>query len=182
MKPLRILSLVACFSLVGCATANLTSSSVPGDGKVPKPTAIYYTDADVSGGTWHLAADQVDKFKGEVRDWFNELLPERLSEIAPAKPYTGSETTGWLIKPTVDHFDSGSAAMRILGAGMGQSKIVMTFTITDLSNPSAAPMTFKTEADDGWYNEYVTEFTGPKKDIWRTCRQLVGKLKDVIAG
>jgi len=180
---------ITCALLNACASATVhpdESSSAAGAAHYPPPHAIYFTvDASRQSKAWKNAAeDASNNWPNKVQGWFDELLPQELKSIAPTQPARGDTHDGWLLETTVTYFDPGSATARLwIGGGAGQSKIKTHSEVYDLARSSTSPLfSFDTYGDSGNYSslyEQVSVGTGPKKDIWRTCREIRGYLENV---
>jgi hypothetical protein len=175
---------VICVALVGCASAGVSHTDLAPTAQYSKPNVIYYS-VNTSSGEWkNASADASNDWPNKVDGWFNEILPQELGNIASARPYSGSPRSGWLVETSVTYFDPGSATARLwIGGGAGQSKIKTLSEVYDLARSSTSPIfSFDTYGDSGNYSslyEQASVGTGPKKDIWRTCREIRGYLENV---
>jgi len=165
--------------LSGCAGASVKGNGLSESHKLPRPTAIYYTPIDTSTGTWAVSGKDRDDLAADVVRWYGEMFPEDMAEIAPVKPYSGTETNGWLIKISVKNLDPGSGAARfLLGYGAGQSKIETTVEIADLGQ-SGTPIQLTTYGDSGQYQADQGLWaigSGTKRDLSRTLRELRNRI------
>ncbi len=142
---------ILCEAFVGCAGGHLNTTADSGaaqaSAKLSPPNHIYVAPIDVSQGTWKAEGSDLGSLQSKVKSDLEKDLVAELKEIAPTSVGSSGDSSSWNVVVAIVHVDPGSAAMReLVGLGAGQSKINVSFAVTQ---GGAAAVAGSVAADTG---------------------------------
>lgn len=181
----RGLAVAGCLGAVvllsGCSggiTRQSAGEAATANAKIAKPSRIYVGEVDATSGKWTTVSD-TPEYHGKAKTWLKKSLLEKLTPIAPTSEYTGSETTGLLIKASTLEVDVNDIHGRAMwGAQTYPPTLIARIQVYDLTKSTATPVTVFSVKGNYWAYKPILLGAGGKvtNDYIDICSISIGGL------
>lgn len=143
-------AIVLLCSCSGGITRQSTGEAATANAKIAKPSHIYIGEVDATSGKWTTVSD-TPEYHEKAKTWLKKSLLEKITPIAPTSEYTGSETTGLLIKASTLEVDVNDIHGRAMwGAQTYPPTLIARIQVYDLAQSTTTPATVFSVKGNYW--------------------------------